>query len=328
MTPWQHVVSVSGGKDSTALYLLALERRERTGRDFIAVFADTGNEHEWTYDYVRELPAKTGGPEIRWVKADFTRQFEIRRKNLQKFWGKDGIPQETIDRAHALLVPTGNPFLDLCMLKGRFPSSGSRFCTEELKVYPIQQQVYDPLFASGVRAAISWQGVRAEESTARALLPKWQRIDPEIGRIYAYRPLLEWKIKDVWAMHRKHGIRPNPLYSDNVGMSRVGCLPCIMARKSEIRSIAANFPDHVQRIEEWEAIVSAVSKRGVATMFAADTDPLVGAGATVEEVRDSGHGIRSVVEWSRTARGGRQYDLMLDPRVEFNTACNQWGACE
>lgn len=40
----QHLVNVSGGKDSTATYLLGLE----SGRDFRAVFADTGNEHELT----------------------------------------------------------------------------------------------------------------------------------------------------------------------------------------------------------------------------------------------------------------------------------------
>lgn len=46
------VVSVSGGKDSTATYLLCLEQ---TGGDFDAVFADTGNEHEATYEYVARL---------------------------------------------------------------------------------------------------------------------------------------------------------------------------------------------------------------------------------------------------------------------------------
>lgn len=50
-----HIVNVSGGKDSTAVYLLALERRERNGMDFTPVFANTGNEHEHTYDYVRQL---------------------------------------------------------------------------------------------------------------------------------------------------------------------------------------------------------------------------------------------------------------------------------
>ena len=61
----KRVLSISGGKDSTAMYLLALE----LGRDFTAVFADTGNEHEITYDYVRDLPRKTGGPEIRWGES-------------------------------------------------------------------------------------------------------------------------------------------------------------------------------------------------------------------------------------------------------------------
>lgn len=58
------------------MYLLALE----WGIDFVAVFADTGHEHQYTYDYVRNLPALTGGPEIRWIKADFSA--EIGRKRM------------------------------------------------------------------------------------------------------------------------------------------------------------------------------------------------------------------------------------------------------
>ena len=37
----KHILSVSGGKDSTALLLWAIER----GIDFQPVFADTGNEN-------------------------------------------------------------------------------------------------------------------------------------------------------------------------------------------------------------------------------------------------------------------------------------------
>lgn len=62
------VVSVSGGKDSTACALLALE----SGMQAAFVFADTGNEHEETYRYVREyLPAKLG-IYIEEVHADFS----------------------------------------------------------------------------------------------------------------------------------------------------------------------------------------------------------------------------------------------------------------
>ena len=37
--PAHHIVNISGGKDSTATYLLALER----GKPFRAVWADTGH---------------------------------------------------------------------------------------------------------------------------------------------------------------------------------------------------------------------------------------------------------------------------------------------
>lgn len=44
-----NVVSVSGGKDSTALLLLAIVQE---GPNLQAVFADTAHEHQQTYDYV------------------------------------------------------------------------------------------------------------------------------------------------------------------------------------------------------------------------------------------------------------------------------------
>ena len=52
----QHIVNISGGKDSTACYLLALQR----GATFRAVMADTGNEHPVTIDYAERLAERTG----------------------------------------------------------------------------------------------------------------------------------------------------------------------------------------------------------------------------------------------------------------------------
>ena len=43
----KHIVSISGGKDSTALLLLALERETP---NLEVVFADTGHEHAQTYE--------------------------------------------------------------------------------------------------------------------------------------------------------------------------------------------------------------------------------------------------------------------------------------
>ena len=329
--PWAHVVSVSGGKDSTATYLLAMERRERSGRQFTAVFADTGNEHEWTYDFVRELAQKTGGPDPVWVKADFTSDMERKRGFIARKWPLDGVPQHIVDRAVELLHPSGNPFLDLCMMKGRFPSSGRRFCTDELKIKPMFMAVQRPLLEAG-RRLISWQGVRSEESLARRDLPMWQKLNPvpysmpkavkdlEAGwRAYAYRPLIAWKTQEVFDFHTKHGLAWNPLY-DN-GMSRVGCFPCIMVQKDELRNIADKFPGEVNRIEEWERIVGEVAKRGVSSFFSHDKTP----GAHVADPSLPSPNVRRVVEWSRTSHGGKQFDLLL---ADVGTACSTWGACE
>lgn len=82
MTRIQHLINVSGGKDSTAVYLLAIE----SGRPFRAVFADTGNEHEETYEYVSRLHERTGGPKVEWVKADFTDRIATHREYILANW--------------------------------------------------------------------------------------------------------------------------------------------------------------------------------------------------------------------------------------------------
>lgn len=333
-----HVVSVSGGKDSTATYLRAMER----GLPFTAVFADTGNEHEWTYDFVRTLPERTGGPAIQWVKADFTQEIAKRRLYVAKHWPAKGVPMATVDRALALLHPTGNPFLDLCFWKTRFPSAKARFCTDELKIVPMFEAVQRPLLEAGA-TFISWQGVRADESKKRSTLPKFQRINPvpfsysnarlgdadiDAWRAYAYRPLIDWNAADVFAYHVRHGVAWNPLYDH--GMGRVGCLPCIMCKKDEMRSIAQRFPDHIDKIEAWEALVSEVSKHGNSTFFNVCDDPILKEGWNHNDYdwSLSRVGIRARVEWSKTSYGGRQYDAFLDPPEPVSKSCSEYGVCE
>lgn len=167
-----HVVSVSGGKDSAATYCKAIER----GLQFRAVAADTGNEHPAVYEFVNTLHLKTGGPQVEWVKADFSRQIAGKRAFIEKHWGAYGVPADFVARALAVLHPTGNPFLDLCLWKSRFPSRKAQFCTQELKVTPIDQNVTRPLLVTGT-TVISWQGVCATESEVRKHLPPFQRLD-------------------------------------------------------------------------------------------------------------------------------------------------------
>ena len=304
------VVSVSGGKDSTVCYLLAIER----GRPFTALFADTGNEHLHTYDYIRTLPEKTGGPPIEWVKADFRSQIARKRRFIAERWADDGVPQDRIDQALSLLRPTGNPYLDLCLWKGRFPSRKAQFCTEELKRAPLDARILR--YQRGGAWAISWIGVRWDESRGRNGLPRWMRGD---GRVWRYHPIRRWSAAEVFACHRRHGVDPNPLYK--LGMGRVGCMPCINARKGEIAQIARRFPEEIERIAEWERLVAAVSKRGAGTYFARDTAPGTPMGAPIHQV----------TMWARTTRrGGRNLDL--EALIEDSTpppACQSvYGLCE
>lgn len=347
-----NVASVSGGKDSTALWLLALER----GVNIMPIFCDTGHEHQLTYEYLEYLQKQLGS--IKTVKADFKDRISRKRLYVVNHWprkltldveghwfcddegnenpapawepgdkykagvsenGWEWVPPvkgmtdsqaaEVVERALSVLYPTENPFLDLCLWKGRFPSTKARFCTQFLKVFPSFEQVYEPLLSGGAEV-VSWQGVRADESLARAKLPE-QEDTPEGYRIY--RPLLHWNVDDVFAMHRKHGIDPNPLYK--LGMGRVGCMPCINCNKAELFEIARRFPNEIARVAEWEQIVKMASKRGAATFF--------------PTAHGQGNGIHEWVEWSKTSYGGKNYDLMKKLAWDSVPMCSsQYGLCE
>lgn len=303
MSETVNVLSVSGGKDSTAMWLYATKE---LGAEVLPVFADTGHEHPLTFDYLDYLERELGP--IKRVKADFTERIAHKREVVVTKWRKEGVSEDIIQQALDTLQPTGIPFLDLCLWKGRFPSTKARFCTQFLKVEVIQDQVYLPLIEAG-HDVVSWQGVRAEESPARAKLP--QRETGEGFEIY--RPLLYWTADEVFVIHKKHGIEPNPLYKQ--GMKRVGCMPCINSNKGELFEIARRFPEEIERVAKWEKIVSEASKRRSATFFCTRND--------------WGTSIHEAVKWSKTSYGGKQYDLLKMIDFEDTPVCSSvYGLCE
>lgn len=322
-----NVNSISGGKDSLADWLLAIE----SGCETLQVFADTGHEHPQTMEYLEYLESKLGP--VKRVKADFSHRIEGKRKFIAEKWPLSLVEEcgmspdeaaETIARALAVLQPTGNPFLDLCMWKGRFPSTKARFCTFELKHEPIKTQVVDPIIASG-KKVISWQGVRAQESPARALLSEWEEgldIGPNLA---VYRPILKWTHEEVFAMAKRHGIKPNPLYLQ--GCSRVGCMPCIHARKSELAEIFSRWPEEIARVAEWEKLVAACSRRGNSTFFPSTQDPKKSE-RRIECITVESHGIETYRDWALTTRGGTQFDLLAT--ASDHSVCNSVyaGVCE
>jgi 3'-phosphoadenosine 5'-phosphosulfate sulfotransferase (PAPS reductase)/FAD synthetase len=324
-----HIASVSGGKDSTAIILQGIEQ----GIESRYVFADTGHEHELTLEYLEYLQQRLG-IKIEKYRADFSEDMAKKRQRLTdhflnldagKGYGRTykHYTGEMLQRMIENMQPTGNPFLDLCILKGRFPSSQARFCTDELKSNVIDLQVMLPLSAKvGYdRSKIwSWQGVRRQESRSRASLTHFD-ID-EFSTVY--RPILGWTHDDVFRMHKRHGVKPNPLYK--MGFGRVGCMPCIMANKEEMTNIYQRAQHHIDRVEQWEEKVAASSKRGKATLM--QTGDVPGWPTDNELIDIKKHGIRSYAEnYAMNSRGGRQSDWIT--QEQDTTMCSsKYGLCE
>lgn len=345
--------------------------------NLFAVFADTGHEHELTYEYVDYLEKRLG-VKIHRVRADFAERMAGKADYVEQHWYEDLLegapgrwssPEEIVDGKFAVPPPvpedpyrparvgpwewkpavrplgpveararvdaaveklregpTGNPFLDLVLWKGRFPSTRRRFCSEQLKHEPLSAFIDEK--AKSFRAIVSWQGVRADESIARRDLAyrdvEFGTWDPEPAGRLILRPILRWSAADVFAFHARHGVEPNPLYK--LGMGRVGCMPCIHATKAEVRNIAARFPAHIERLADWERQASITAKRGVGTFMDARTMArLLGTGTLPEDIRLETHGIEAYARYANTKRGGR---IAMTEEIDVSRCSSQYGLCE
>lgn len=332
------IVSMSGGKDSTACALLL----ERHGVEFDAVFMDTGWEHPAIYDYIHDV--------------------------LEPRFG-------TIQILKSAKYPGGMD--ELVRKNGIFPDAKARFCTRELKLVP-----FNNYLERLDEDAIYVVGIRRQESKSRANASRWdydEKTDCDV-----FRPLVEHSFDDVIRMHQEGGIPPNPLYLQ--GATRVGCFPCVFAKKSEVDQVAKLWPKKIDQIEKLEtdlenavrekyqndeeyrkkadakirrllAYMTVIKPAGVSAenwkllkkgeyQLDAETESKYTAVLNIEKshpdflrARNSffkrtyfrdraglqSPTIREIVEWSKTSLGGRQYQLF---DLGAQDGCLRWGMCE
>lgn len=190
---------------------MSLHLRE-LGVEHERVFMDTGWEHPATYEYLRGPLTRALGPIT-----------EIRSEDT---------------------------FTSLVDRKGLFPSRVMRFCTQLLKVKPMQRH----LAAHADREeVVNCVGIRRAESLARSTMPEWEWSDG--FDCETWRPLVTWTTDDVLAIHQRHALELNPLYA--MGATRVGCWPCIHARKHELALVARLDPQRIRQIAEQELTLNA-----------------------------------------------------------------------
>lgn len=291
------VCSVSGGKDSIAMALWLKESGFEETNDIHYVYADTGWEHKELYSYIDNVVTPLLG--------------------------------DKFHRVMSKKYPGG--MTDMVLQKGAFPSRMGRFCTEQLKKIPIRDYIRglgnDPLPINAV-------GIRAAESVARSKMDRW-----EPGSILGanlcdtWRPLITWVVQDVVDIHRRHSIQPCSLYlRDKHASERVGCWPCIMAKKSELLSLVKTDPDRIVQIRSLEERVAKRAEDRLAE--SGETFESRGVGKPAFFQAKTGRGgecwpIDKVAEWAQTEKGGYQYGLELFvPNDPSERGCQLWGLCD
>ena len=335
------ILSMSGGKDSTACALLL----ERHGIKFDRIFLDTGWDHPAVFDYLNDV--------------------------LEPRFGK-------IEKLKSEKFPGG--LVDSINYHGYFPSRLSRYCTREFKTDLVKYH-----FRKLDDDIINVVGIRRRESKSRSLSERWQY--DEVLKADVFRPLVDHSFDDVIQMHHEGQIEPNPLYVQ--GFNRVGCFPCIFAKKDEVAKVANLWPKRIDQIEELEnkltreahekyendesfrektfkkivenvACENVLKPRGISRgdmyrhikgkkeleendleIFLSECERLRSLGDGFKGFQDEKEKllrhsffehrttdkqtIRDVVEWSKTIRGGRQMQ-MFD--LTAQDGCMRWGMCE
>lgn len=309
-----NIASVSGGKDSTAM---CLHLREH-GIPFRAVHFDTGWEHAATVEYVRDTLPRVLGQPVEVARREPKRLDERREAWAVELEGMLGFR---------------SPMVRWILSRGMFPSRVRRFCTQELKVFTARD-VMRAVHAEGL-LPVNVVGIRAAESTARAKLDE-RELSTTLDCM-VWRPLIRWTEDDVIAIHRRHGVPPNPLYLR--GSKRVGCWPCIMAGKAELRLLAKDNA-RVNVIDRLEAMVGILaterndrrrSEQPYDEPETSFTPPHFFQGSSIHARPDGTIPcvpIRQHLEWAKTARGGRELEREQLTLSGMDDGCLRWGMCE
>lgn len=213
----RHIVSFSGGKDSTALGIYLLEKYPQLNLEFL--FCDTGAELKETYEYIDRFEAIFG--------------VKVKRLNA-------------LDNLGIRVKGDRTPF-DAYLNEyygGFLPSPQARWCTRMLKIVPFEKEI-------GSDRAYSYIGIRADEnrlgyqqqqkpvaiSDAPNILPVYPFKDDGIG------------LEDVKCILEDSGLGMPSYYE---WRSRSGCYFCFYQQIGEWQGLKEKHPVLFAKAKSYE----------------------------------------------------------------------------
>ena len=216
----RHIVSLSGGKDSTALAIYM----QREFRDLPSeyVFCDTGAELPETYEYLDHLEAVLGKPIARLSALDLL--------NIRKRPGRSAF-DIWLNEVYG----------------GYLPSPRSRWCTRVLKIQPFEKFV-------GEDKAFSYIGIRADEDREGYAAKKPPAISeqPNIIPVYPFKDA-GLRLEDINDILTDAGLGLPKYYE---WRSRSGCYFCFYQQIGEWQALNERHPNLYEMAKEYEATVN------------------------------------------------------------------------
>jgi len=155
-------------------------------------------------------------------------------------------------------------FLDMVLLRGKFPSSQFRNCTSSLKTGPIFSFIKAHSAKHGFTTVFNISGLRSDESTKRAgKNPLWVNKDltlkSGVRDGYDWMPIFHYTKDEAFKLIVEDGQTAYPIYGDKAnggeeGNDRVSCVFCIMGSKNDLRRGAINYQDHYAQMVALELV--------------------------------------------------------------------------
>ena len=152
-------------------------------------------------------------------------------------------------------VTSGKTLLDRVEERGLWPSNSARWCTSDFKTGPIERELrrYLKAYPRVGGRLVNCLGIRHDESVARAKRVPCRRNDrmSVAGReVFDWLPIFDLTTEDVFRVIRAAGQSPHRAYA--AGMSRLSCVFCIMASRSDLCTAAHLQPELYARYVQIE----------------------------------------------------------------------------